>query len=67
MEELKKLFMNYGRWVIIAASAILFWQFDNLFPGIQGTLRQFMILLVVLPGILCVVLTINPEELRKRK
>jgi hypothetical protein len=67
MEELKKFFMNYGRWVIIAASVILFWQFDNLFPNIQGTLRQFMILLVVLPGILCVVLTINPEELRKRK
>ena len=67
MEKYKKPFMDYGRWIIIAASVILFMQIDNLFPNAEGTNKQILTLLVALPGILCVVLTINPEEIRKRK
>ena len=67
MEKYKPFFMNYGRWIIIAASVILFTQINNLFPNVEGTAKDILTLVIALPGILCVVLTINPEEMRKRK
>lgn len=66
MEQLKTLFMKYGRWIIIAVCAYLILFFDRTFPGVTGDQKTLISTCIGIPFILCV-LTIRPEELKKRK
>lgn len=66
MDQLKKLFMKYFRWVIIAICAYLILFFDKTFPNVVGDQRTLISTAIAIPFILCV-LTIRPEELVKRK